>query len=146
MSDTRVNIPLAKGPLAIVIIGALLVIRFMTIGEVNDPELDTAIRAELLNDVGASVSQALEDLDPADGNAIDELVQLSDAENITLHSVKVSKPLLAFGSSTDAIVRVEFTLPGRTRRTEYWRFTHSTAAGWRYRRPASVFSYYLNFF
>lgn len=146
MADTKIKIPLARGPLAILIIGALLVVRFITIGEVNDPQLDAAIRTQLLSDMGASVSQALDDLDPADGNAIDELVRLSDTENITLHSVKVSKPLLSFSSSTEAIVRVEFTLPGRSRTTEYWRFTHSTVAGWRYRRPASVVSYYLNFF
>ncbi len=145
MAENTINIPL-KGPVALVVIAVVLVVRFFTIGETDDPALEAAIQQRLLSDMGASVSQALTDLDSRDGRAVDELLELSNAENIALHSIKVSKPLLSMGSSTDTVVRVEFTLPGRARTTEYWRFTHSSIAGWRYRRPATVASYYLNFF
>ena len=145
MAENTINIPL-KGPVALVVIAVVLVIRFLTIGESNDAALRAAVQQQLLNDMGASVSQALDELDARDGRAVDELVELSNAENITLHSVKISKPLLSLGSSTDTVVRVDFTLPGRSRTTEYWRFTHSSVAGWRYRRPVTVASYYLNFF
>ena len=145
MADNTINVPL-KGPVALVVIAVVLAVRFLTIGESNDAALEAAIQQRLLSDMGASVSHALDELDTRDGRAVDELIELSNAENIALHSVKVSKPLLALSSSTDTVVRVEFTLPGRARTTEYWRFTHSSVAGWRYRRPVTIASYYLNFF
>ena len=146
MPDSEVKIPLAKGPLALVILAAFLVLRFLTIGEVDDPDLEAAIRTELLSQMGSSISQMIDDVDPADAGDVAALTELADASNITLHSVRVSKPLLSFGSSVDAVVRVEYTLPGQSRATEYLRFTDSAAAGWRYRRHANVASYYLNFF
>lgn len=146
MSEKGLKLPLAKGPLAFVIIAALLVLRFLTIGEVNDPQLEAAIRTELLSQMGGSISQTIDDVDTTDAGKVEALMEMADAESIALHSVHVSKPLLSFGSSVEAIVRVEYTLPGQQRTIEYWRFSDSAAAGWRYRRPANIASYYLNFF
>ncbi len=135
-----------KGPFALVIVAGLIVFRLLSIGESDDPDLKSAVERQLLSHMGGSVSDMLADIDPEDGAQIDELLEMSDMSAIEIHSMRVSKPLFGgFGSSVEAIVRVDFTLPGQAEETEYWRFTHSTAAGWRYRRPASIAIYYLNF-
>ncbi len=146
MAESNLQIPLAKGPLALVIIVGVIVVRLLSIGESDDPKLRAAIDRELLSKMGGSIGTVLEDIDPADSASIDALVEMSNSANIAVHSVRVSKPLLAFGSSDDAIVRVEYTLPGQSAETDFWRFEHSIAGGWRYQRPSSIVAYYLNFF
>ena len=49
------------------------------------------------------------------------------------------------GTSEKLIVRVEYTLPGRDRKSAYWRMQRSTIAGWRYEYETTAVSYYLNF-
>lgn len=146
MAESQIKLPVAKGPMALVIIVGLIVFRLLSIGESDDPDLKAAVERELLTRMGSSIGTMLEDIDPTDSASVNELLERSDIEGIDVHSIRVSKPLLAFGSSDGAIVRVEFTLPGRSSEIEYWLFEHSIAAGWRYRRPSSVVLYYLNFF
>lgn len=120
---------------------AIISVRIATIGEVNDDKLTAAIRAELANDLGNNVGQALED----NNRDIAALTELADPTNIDIYSTAVSKPLLSTGSATRAVVRVHYALPQQSAVQEYWLFEHSALAGWRYRQRSSALSYYLNF-
>lgn len=121
--------------------------RLMTLGNSEDPELRAAVKAELVNDLGGQLGEALETHNGAYSEQdMQRLVDLADRNAIVVLSTKVSKPLLSFGSSEKAIVQVRFSLPEQPVRQEYWRFSHSVLAGWRLRsRHSSALSYYLNF-
>jgi hypothetical protein len=136
------------GKKAMIVLGVVIVLvllRLMTIGESNDPKLREAIRMELMNRLGGRTGQALSEIDKTDPEAVRALAEQADPEGIQVHSMKVSKPLLSFGSKEDVIVQVEFSLPGSFKQKEYWRFKHSLIAGWRYKRRSTALSYYLNF-
>ena len=146
MSEIRIQLTGAKAAVVGAVVLVFLLVRIATIGDANSDDLDRAIRAELLNRIGAQTSEVLTDLDVTDQDAVRKLIEVADASGIDIHSVRVSRPLLELSSTSKPIVRVEFALPGNGQQTEYWRFDHSILAGWRYRRPSNVVSYYLNFF
>jgi hypothetical protein len=141
-----INAKLTKIPLTfgLVLLAAVGLVRVATLGETNDPALREAVRAELLNDLGARTSKELASFDASKGDGV-ALAKRADPAGIDVHSTKVSKPLISFSSSENAVVLVEYSLPDGPRRSEYWLFEHSAAAGWRYRRETSSLSYYLNF-
>lgn len=146
MAEAQIDLSGGKGLLAAVGVAVLVLVRLFTLGESEDRELHAAIRAHLLNDLGANLGKALEDFDPGDPQAVSAILERADAKGIKLHSVKVSKPVLSFGSNTKTIVYSEFTLPGEGREDAYWRFSDQMIGGWRYRGRSSAASYYLNFF
>jgi hypothetical protein len=136
------------GPAAlVVVVGILLVFggRIVSRGETDDPRLEREVRQELMIRQGMATGQELDRLTEGevDREAVARLTELSDAEGIRIHSMKVSAPL---GSSDQRIVEVEFTLPGQGRLTEYWVFDRRGLGGWDYRRRTTKLSYYLNFF
>lgn len=124
-----------------VLVLILFAVRFATIGEVNDDKLTAAIRAELANDLGNNLGQALQE----NKHDIATLTELANPANIDVYSTAVSKPLLSTGSVTRAVVKVHYALPEQNSVQEYWLFEHSALAGWRYRQRSSALSYYLNF-
>lgn len=143
---SELNAKLTKIPLTIgvVLLATVGLVRVATLGETNDPVLREAVRAELRNDLGARTSKELASFDAPKGDGV-ALAKRADPAGVEIHSAKVSKPLLSFSSSENAVVLVEYSLPDGPRRSEYWLFEHSVAAGWRYRRETSSLSYYLNF-
>ena len=134
-----------SGPVAFVVVAILLGLRLMSIGEVDDPGLKEAIKAELRNDLGQLLSRELNK--PTDSpEAIQALADLADESSIKIYSAKVSKPLLSMGSKTGAVVRIDYQLGDEPRETVYWLFDHSAIGGWRYKYPTTRIGYYLNFF
>lgn len=132
------------GAIAIAIV--FVAFRLLTIGNSNDPDLHEAIKAELANDLGNQVGQALDAQSGAySAEDLRRINELANRDAITVFSTKVSKPLLSMGSSEKVIVKVRYRLPEQETREEYWRFSHSGLAGWRYRGRSSAISYYLNF-
>ena len=146
MSEVTFKLSGMQGIIALVAVLALVGVRLATLGESEDEGLHTAIRAELLNHLGADLGPALRDLDPSDPEAVERVLELADEENIELHSVKVSAPLLSMSSNQRTIVFVEYTLPNGDRESDYWRFSNALVGGWVYRGPSTALSYYLNFF
>ena len=147
MAEMQFEFSGRNGVIALVAVVAIVVLRIATLGETSDPELMAAIRAELMNDLGGALGQAIEDLeDVRDAAAVETLLEHSDADAITIYSASVSKPVLSFASDAYAIVRVEYALPAASRKTEYWKFRHGTLGGWRYQYESGAVSYYLNFF
>ncbi len=136
-----------NGVIALAVVAAVLLVRIATLGESSDPKLEEAVRAELRNELGNQLGKVLDgDNVSSDPDAIEAALERSDDSNIAIHSMCVSKPLLSFSTKTDAVVRVDYELPGVERRSEYWRFDHSMLGGWRYRYGSNAVSYYLNFF
>ncbi|MEQ8494405.1 MAG: hypothetical protein RLW42_09330, partial [Gammaproteobacteria bacterium] len=129
-----------------VVVLIVIVVRGAALGRSDDPALHEAIRAHLVNDLGGRLGVALDAADPADEADVAELLERADASRIALHEVAVSKPLLSFGSTAEAIVHCVYTLPGEASEAAYWRFSDQAIDGWRYRGHSSAVSYYLNFF
>lgn len=138
-----------SGLIVVVIAIAVVAVRFATLGESDDPSLRQAVIAELTIRLGGRTGADIDAIEAAGG--VDEesarrLAERADPEGIQVHSMSVSGPLLSPSSRESMVVRVEYSLPQAARRREYWAFDHSTMAGWRYRRPTTALSYYLNFF
>lgn len=145
----EIRITPKSGIIVAVIAIAVVVVRFATLGESDDPGLRQAVIAELTTRLGGRTGADLDAIERAGG--VDEesarnLVERADPEGIQVHSMSVSGKLLSASSREKVVVRVEYSLPQAARRKEYWVFDHSTLAGWRYRRPTNAISYYLNFF
>ncbi|MGJ8670513.1 MAG: hypothetical protein ACSHXK_13560 [Oceanococcus sp.] len=135
-----------QGPAAIGIAAVIVLARLFTIGSSNDPALRDAVKAELANDLGGELGKALADQNGVrTAEALAKLVKLADSNLVTIYSTKVSKPLFSIGSTDSAIVKVKYSLPEQAVRKEYWRFSHGTLSGWRYRSRSSALSYFLNF-
>lgn len=129
------------GVIIVVLVALFAVFRFATIGNVEDETLTAAIKAELRNDLGNRLGQALHSgsHDPS------TLAAMADGDGIDIYSTAVSKPLLGTGSAVRAVVKVHYALPEQAPQQEYWLFEHSALGGWRYRQRSSAVSYYLNF-
>lgn len=145
MAEIKLKLTGAKAVIALVAVVALLVLKFMTIGETKDAKLRDVVRGELTNRLGARTSDAISRLDVSNSEAVHAFTEQADPAGIEVHSTSVSKPLLPLGSSEDVVVLVEYSLPGDSRRKEYWRMKHSLVAGWRYQRLTNAAFYYLNF-
>lgn len=124
---------------------AFIGIRAMTIGETDDERLRAVVKAELVTRMSGEASQALEQLDTSDPDAVNAFIETVDAENIQIHSIAVSRPLLSMSSNETVIVGVDYTLPGGSRTSEYWRMRYSIATGWRHIGRGTALAYYLNF-
>lgn len=142
----KITLNWKSGLVGLVLLVALLGFRLATIGEQKDPDLERTIRMELQNHLSQRTGAQLEKLDPQNTTAVKALVRQADASGIELHSMRVSKPLLGFSSTTEAVIRLEYQLPEGDPVTAYWRMTHSAVGGWRYVRETFPLSYYLNFF
>lgn len=133
--------------MALGVLAVVVVVRIATLGESRDPALQQAVRAELLNELGNELGKVLDGEDVAtDPAATARALQRADPDNIRIHALHVSKPLLSFSSNAEAVVKVEYSLPGVDRHTEHWRFRHSMIGGWAYRGGSTAVSYWLNFF
>ena len=128
--------------LAIVIVAVLA--RWASIGDSDDQRLRQSIHAELMNELGGEMSQALAHVGPSDHEGILAVAEHADPARLEVHSMSVSKPILSLGSSEDVVVRVDYSLPGSTMR-KYFLFEYSLVTGWHYRGPSTAFSYYANF-
>jgi hypothetical protein len=144
MSEIRFRLNPVHVGVALAVIAILAAVKVATLGESDDPKLHEAIRTELLSELGGRIGQELQSLDTEDRAAVAAFTEHADPDAIEVHSASVSKPLLSVGTSTNAVVRVEYTLPGGPRQIVYWRFKHSAMAGWRYRYETSALAYYTN--
>jgi hypothetical protein len=144
MSESTFKFGGLAGLIVLVAVAAVVFYRAGTIGEVDDPKLDREIRSELRLRLGERTGRSISNLDRNDPDAVNVFIQNTDPDAIEIHSTRVSKPVLSFGTRKKTVVRVEYRLPGDHRRTEYWEFKKSLG-GWRYRRETSAVSYYLNF-
>lgn len=132
--------------IAVSVIAVLFIgIRAMTLGESDDERLRAVVKAELVTKMSGDASHALEQLDTSDAEAIDAFLETVDAENIQIHSISVSRPLLSMSSNETVVVNVDYTLPGGARTGEYWRMRYSVATGWRHVGRGTGLGYYLNF-
>ena len=78
------------------------------------------------------------------GGAIEEL-----REPVVFHKIKASSPLLEWSSTSDVIVRVEYSLKNQgaaKMQTKYLRYKKRAWGNWEYRGSSSEASYYMNFF
>jgi len=136
-----------KGVHAIIAVAAvaiLIVVRFATFQDTKDPSLHQAIQLELSMRLGDRTGQEIANVDTTDRAAVETMLRRADADGIKVHSASISRPLLSFGRSDDVAVRVEYSLPGSQRRTEYWLFDY-TGSSWQFPRTTFALSYYLNF-
>lgn len=138
MADVKFELSAKSGVVAALVAVVVIGVRFATLGEVDDAKLDAAITAELRDDLPRELIRVVE---AGDAHGAAEALE----EGVRIHSTSVSKPLFSFSSSSDAVVRVEYSLLDAPLQTEYWEFEHSMIAGWRYRRISNQASYYLNF-
>lgn len=145
MAEVKLRLTGIQGAAALAVIIVVVIVRWATIGERDDEKLRAAVRGELMNELGGLTSEALTQLEEGDYEGALAVAQQADPAKIEIHATSVSKPLLSLSSSEDVVVRIDYSLPDRTRHTKYWRFEHSLAAGWRFRRPSTAFSYYANF-
>ncbi len=145
MSEIRFEPRPVHGLAALAVVVALVLVKIATLGETGDPKLHAAIERELMNHLGGRIGQEIDTLDTEDEAAVAAFTARARPDGIEVHSASVSKPLLAVGTRTKAVVRIEYTLPDGPRETVYWRMEHSTIAGWRYHRPTFALMYYLNF-
>lgn len=127
-----------------VIVG-LGVLRFVTVGASDDPDLMKAVRAELSTSMGGAVGQALAQIDQVDENTAAKLVKMASADDIEIHSLKTSKSLSPSGKKNEIIVFIDYSLPSGEATQEYWKFEYSLIGGYRYKRETTALSYYLNF-
>lgn len=144
MSEVTFKTKPIHGVAAAVVAVVFIGLRLATMGESDDPELRAAVQAELLNDLGGNLGRALEDVDVSDPADIAAVLELADEANIDIHSIQLSRPILSMSTNEKTIARVEYTLPGASRRSEYWRMSNGLVGGWRYRGPSTQVSYYLN--
>ena len=93
-----------------VIVG-LGVLRFVTVGASDDPDLMKAVRAELSTSMGGAVGQALAQIDQVDENTAAKLVKMASADDIEIHSLKTSKSLSPSGKKNEIIVFIDYSLP-----------------------------------
>lgn len=131
----------------LLLVAGLVGLRVASLGESDDPELRRAVQAELLTRMGARTGQDLADIDDVrdvDAETVGDLLARSNPLGIEVHSMRVSRPILAASSSEDVVVQVEFSLPRAEPEREYWLFRHSAVGGWEYRRTTTALSYYLN--
>ena len=129
---------------ALVVVG-LGVLRFLTVGASDDPDLLKEVRAELANRMGNAIGRELAKIDHVDEKSAAKLAKMGTADDIEIHSLKTSKPLFPSGSKNEFIVSIEYSLPGGEATQEYWKFEYSLIGGHRYKRETTALSYYLNF-
>lgn len=127
-----------------VIVG-LGVLRFVTVGASDDPDLMKAVRAELSTSMGGAVGQALAQIDQVDENTAAKLFKMASADDIEIHSLKTSKSLSPSGKKNEIIVFIDYSLPSGEATQEYWKFEYYLIGGYRYKRETTALSYYLNF-
>ena len=146
MAEIKMSFKGWKAVAALIVVAFLMGFRFFMMGNADDPKLDKEVRKELMLELGGQTQQQLASLDPMDAQGALDLAEKFNADKIEIHSLRTSKPLPGLSDSGDIIVQVDYTLPGGTRQKEFWLFKHSLIAGWRYQRPSTALSYYLNFF
>ena len=116
-------------------------------GEVDDPALEDALRAELVLRLGGRTGQELGQLseNPTE-EEVRAFLERADADGIEIHSTKVSGPVgSSAGSSYDVAVIFEYTLPGEPRQEAVW-LMEKRIGSWRYRRETGKMTYYMNLF
>jgi len=116
-------------------------------GEVDDPALEEALRAELVLRLGGRTGQELDQLsETPTEEEVQTLLERADASGIEIRSMKVSGAVGSrAGSSYDAAVIFEYTLPGEPRQEAVW-LMEKRIGSWRYRRETGKMTYYMNLF
>ncbi len=145
MAQANINLGGVGGWGGLVVLVVVVLWRLATLGPTFDPALNDAIRAELRNEVGNEMGKALAESNPRSAADVARLIAMNDESAVQVHSTRVSKPLLSFGGTQRAVVRVAYTLPDGIQRDEFWAFDTSLIGGWRYKHRSSATSYYLNF-
>ncbi len=134
-----------RGAIGIGIILFVVGWRFMFIEENTDPALHKAVTIQLMHHLGSSVREAIEETDIHSPRAVGALLQSSDADDVVIHSIKVSKPALSYHDSFAAVIRVEYALPSTKRTVGFYEYTHSSTSGWAYFRTVGALNFYLPF-
>ncbi len=144
MAEKTIELSGKSGLAAVFVVLAFVGFRFMTFDKNTDPKLREAVMAELRNELGGALQRKLNESD-ADRD-YEELSELADADNITIYSIYVSEPVLSYSNNQKAILKVTFRLPGASKETRYYQFSHSLIGGWQYETTALSYQYYSNFF
>jgi len=145
MAQAKVSMTGKGGVIVSVLVLGIAAMRFSSMASVDDPELQKQVLRELQNDTGREVGALIDESENSG-----DLTELADevstlvSEQPEIHAISVSKPLLSFSSSTSAVIKVEFSLPGRSRNVKYYRATDSLAGGWMIGVETSVTAFYLN--
>ena len=134
-----------RAPIGIALIVILVGWRFMFIEENDDVALQRAVTIQLMHHLGDAVSERIKQTDLYSPRAVDELLATSSADDVVIHSIKVSKPAFTSHESFAAVVRVEYTLSSAEREVGYFEYTHSSTSGWAYFKAVGAVNYYLPF-
>ncbi len=138
------------GVIAFLFVVGIVGFRILSLSSVQDPELNAKLLTELQSDAGNEVSKLLAEQKAAPTKDLSQLAsgvgQLVN-EKPTIHSVSVSTPLLSYSSSAKSVIKVDFSLPGRSKRTiRYYRAKDSLVGGWIIGQETTIIAFYLNFF
>lgn len=146
MNMTRTYIPKSM-PAAIGLIVLVLVFRLFSLQNTDDPDLRKAIIAELQPELMQQATQTIARQGAGNRAQISAMNTIgAPEEQLQIFRLRLSKPLLSFGSEERVIVALDYALsPELPMRHEYWAFDKSLIAGWRYRYRSSALSFYLNF-
>jgi len=135
------------GVIALMLVIGMAFFRFQSLTSTDDLNLKQKILIELQSDSGNEVSKLLtEHAQDRDLTRLANQVQQLASEPANIYSVSVSKSLLTFSSSDKAVVKVEFSLPGNSKRqTRYYRARDSIVGGWTIQSETTFLAYLLNF-
>lgn len=128
------------------IIGFVL-LRLATLGGNSDPDLESAVRQELLSDSATGSVEMLKSMwknKTLESGSVDKL----NPFNIEIIELSSSQPLMSGSSRERVIVYVKYFIPTESEPLErYMEFTHYMVGNrWRYNYDTSVISYYFNLF
>lgn len=147
MPKTKIRFSGRNGVIALGIVVAFVVIRFLSLTPSNDMELRTKILVDLQSDIGNEVGKLIQkNTKKNDYSELAGSVSELTTEDPTIHRIWVSKSLFGLSSSAKAIVKVDFSMPNSDkRRIRYYRAKDSMVGGWTIGRETTVIAYYLNF-
>ncbi len=144
MPEKQIELTGKTGLFALVLILGFVGFKLLSFDRNTDPELRDAVMVQLRNELGASANFEKNYLNEAED--YEESDEGSDPFGISIYSIYVSKPLLNYSSNQKAIVKVHFSLPGKSREVAYYQFRDSLIGGWSYDYPSTAYAYYSNFY
>jgi hypothetical protein len=136
-----------SGIIALVAVIGFVLFRIATMGNNTDPDLEKAVRQELLSDSAGASVETLKAMWKNRTLGKDSIKKL-DPFNIDILKLSSSQPLFSTSSNERVIVYVKYMIPSRSEPMErYMEFTHYALGNrWRYNYDTSNISYYFNLF
>jgi len=113
----------------------------------NNPEVRKKLEMNLMHEIAGDIT--------ADAEAMKAAIKSGDQERAdeigkgVLERKVTIEDLAMKGRGEDIVVKADYTVHGPDKdlkKTGYFRFSHSTITGWRYRWETSALSWYLKFF